>query len=121
MPQRTDKAAGLGVGMVGYAFMGRAHSLAWNAVGPVFDVPLRPRLAAVCGRDRAATEAAAGRFGWAAAETDWRALIARDDVQLVDICARATCTRRSRSPPWRRASTCCARSRSPTPWPRPGR
>jgi predicted dehydrogenase len=87
MSQRTDLPAGLGVGMVGYAFMGRAHSLAWNAVGPVFDVPLRPRLAAVCGRDRAATEAAAGRFGWAAAETDWRALIARDDVQLVDICA----------------------------------
>jgi predicted dehydrogenase len=87
MSPRTDKPAGLGVGMVGYAFMGRAHSLAWNAVGPVFGVPLRPRLAALCGRDRAATEAAAGRFGWAAAETDWRALIARDDVQLVDICA----------------------------------
>jgi predicted dehydrogenase len=52
----------------------------------VFDVPLRPRLAAVCGRDKAAAEAAAGRFGWAAAETDWRALIDRDDVQLVDIC-----------------------------------
>ena len=87
MPPRTDQPAGLGVGMVGYAFMGRAHSLAWNAVSKVFDVPLRPRLAAVCGRDQAAAEAAAARFGWAAAETDWRALIARDDVQLVDICA----------------------------------
>ena len=87
MSPRAEGPAGLGVGMVGYAFMGRAHSLAWNAVGPVFDVPLRPRLAALCGRDRAATEAVAGRFGWAAAETDWRALIARDDVQLVDICA----------------------------------
>ena len=87
MSQRTDNPAGVGVGMVGYAFMGRAHSLAWNTVSSVFDVPLRPRLAAVCGRDKAAAEAAAGRFGWAAAETDWRALIARDDVQLVDICA----------------------------------
>jgi predicted dehydrogenase len=87
MSQRTDSPAGVGVGMVGYAFMGRAHSLAWNTVSSVFDVPLRPRLAAICGRDKAAAEAAAGRFGWAAAETDWRALIARDDVQLVDICA----------------------------------
>ena len=77
----------LGVGMVGYAFMGRAHSLAWRTVDRVFDLPLRPRLAAICGRDRAATEAAADRLGWAAAETDWRALIARDDVQLIDIAA----------------------------------
>jgi predicted dehydrogenase len=77
----------LGVGMVGYAFMGRAHSQAWQAVSRAFDPPLRPRLAAICGRDGAATRAAADRLGWAAAETDWRALIARDDVQLVDIVA----------------------------------
>jgi predicted dehydrogenase len=85
--QHTGKPADIGVGMVGYAFMGGAHSLAWNTVGRVFDLPLRPRLAAICGRDKAAAEAAAGRLGWAAAETDWRALIARDDVQLVDIAA----------------------------------
>jgi predicted dehydrogenase len=77
----------IGVGMVGYAFMGRAHSQAWHAVGRAFDPPLRPRLAAICGRDGAAARAAAQRLGWAAAETDWRALIARDDVQLVDIAA----------------------------------
>ena len=77
----------IGVGMVGYAFMGRAHSQAWQAVSRVFDPPLRPRLAAICGRDKAATGAAADRLGWAAAETDWHALIARDDVQLVDIVA----------------------------------
>jgi hypothetical protein len=41
--------------MVGYAFMGRAHSQAWRTVDRVFDLPLRPRLAAICGRDRAAT------------------------------------------------------------------
>jgi len=87
MSQRTDKPADIGVGMVGYAFMGRAHSLAWNTVDRVFGVPLRPRLAAICGRDKAAAEAAADRFGWATAETDWRALVARDDVQLVDISA----------------------------------
>jgi predicted dehydrogenase len=73
--------------MVGYAFMGRAHSLAWNAVGRAFDLPLRPRLAAVCGRDKEAAQAVADQFGWGAAETDWRALIARDDVGLVDIAA----------------------------------
>ena len=77
----------VGVGMIGYAFMGRAHSQAWHTVGRAFDLPVRPRLAAVCGRDEAATGAAAERLGWAAVETDWHALIARDDVQLVDIVA----------------------------------
>ncbi|MGW0605444.1 Gfo/Idh/MocA family protein [Streptomyces sp. NPDC002640] len=76
----------LGVGMVGYAFMGAAHSQAWRTVGRVFDLPLQPRLAAICGRDPEAVRAAADRHGWAATETDWRALIARDDVDLVDIC-----------------------------------
>ncbi|MGA5214952.1 Gfo/Idh/MocA family protein [Streptomyces cinereoruber] len=76
----------LGIGMVGYAFMGAAHSQGWRTAGRVFDLPLRPVLAAVAGRDADAVRAAARRHGWAAAETDWRALIARDDVQLVDIC-----------------------------------
>ncbi len=76
----------LGVGMVGYAFMGAAHSQGWRTAGRVFDLPLRPRLAAICGRDASAVQAAADRHGWDAAETDWRVLIARDDVQLVDIC-----------------------------------
>ncbi|GAA3801017.1 Gfo/Idh/MocA family protein [Streptomyces phyllanthi] len=76
----------LGVGMVGYAFMGAAHSQGWRTVGRVFDLPHQPVLAAICGRDGAAVRAAADRHGWAAAETDWRALIERDDVDLVDIC-----------------------------------
>lgn len=93
-PQQPDEAEGgpaaerpsLGVGMVGYAFMGAAHSQGWRTVGRVFDLPRRPVLAAVCGRDGQAVRAAADRLGWAAAETDWRSLIARDDVDLVDIC-----------------------------------
>ncbi|MFC8661747.1 Gfo/Idh/MocA family protein [Streptomyces sp. NPDC057199] len=93
-PQQPDEAqagaaAGrppLGVGMVGYAFMGAAHSQGWRTVGRVFDLPRRPVLAAVCGRDAGAVRAAADRLGWAAAETDWRALISREDVDLVDIC-----------------------------------
>jgi predicted dehydrogenase len=76
----------LRVGMVGYAFMGAAHSQGWRTVGRVFDLPRRPVLAAICGRDATAVRAAADRHGWAAAETDWRALIARDDIDLVDIC-----------------------------------
>lgn len=87
-PHRGAEAAkpALRVGMVGYAFMGAAHSQGWRTAGRVFDLPLRPVLAAVCGRDGAAVRAMADRHGWAAAETDWRALIARDDVDLVDIC-----------------------------------
>ncbi|HXL94165.1 MAG TPA: Gfo/Idh/MocA family oxidoreductase [Streptosporangiaceae bacterium] len=76
----------LGVGMAGYAFMGAAHSQAWRTAPHVFDLPLQPAMVAVCGRDAAAVETAARRLGWAHAETDWRALIARDDVQLVDVC-----------------------------------
>ena len=76
----------LGVGMVGYAFMGAAHSQAWRTAPHVFDLPLRPAMAALCGRNAAAVRAAADRLGWAATETDWRALVKRDDVQLVDVC-----------------------------------
>jgi len=77
---------GLRVGMVGYAFMGAAHSQAWRTAPHVFDLPLRPEMAVLCGRSAAAASAAASRLGWAAVETDWRALVKRDDVDLVDIC-----------------------------------
>ncbi|MGP7998602.1 MAG: Gfo/Idh/MocA family protein [Streptosporangiaceae bacterium] len=77
----------LGVGMVGYAFMGAAHSQAWRTAPHVFRLPRRPVLTALCGRDPAATAAAAGRYGFQSTETDWRALLDRDDVQLIDVCA----------------------------------
>ena len=88
MPARSSQPdpPALGIGMVGYAFMGAAHSRAWATVGQAFDVPLRPRMNVLAGRDEAATRAAARRYGWHHVETDWRALIDRDDVQLVDIC-----------------------------------
>jgi predicted dehydrogenase len=76
----------LGIGMVGYAFMGRAHSQAWRTVGHFFDLPFTPRMAAICGRDAAAVAAAADRLGWPATETDWKRLVERDDVDLVDVC-----------------------------------
>ena len=59
----------LGVGMVGYAFMGAAHSQGWRTAGHVFDLPMRPALAAICGRDRTAVEAAAAQPCRAAAGT----------------------------------------------------
>lgn len=91
MEQRDSEAGEatpptLGIGMVGYAFMGAAHSQGWRTAGRVFDLPMRPVLAAVAGRDATAVRAAAAQHGWAATETDWRALVARDDVQLVDVC-----------------------------------
>ncbi|HEY3505313.1 MAG TPA: Gfo/Idh/MocA family oxidoreductase [Actinocatenispora sp.] len=76
----------IGIGMVGTAFMGAAHSQAWRTVNRVFDLPVRARMSAICGRDEERTAAAADRLGWSAYETDWQALIARDDVQLVDVC-----------------------------------
>jgi predicted dehydrogenase len=83
--QAADRPV-LGVGMVGYAFMGAAHSQAWRTAPHVFDLPLQPAMAALCGRDAAAVRAAAARLGWTATETDWHALIKRDDVDLVDVC-----------------------------------
>lgn len=76
----------LGVGMVGYAFMGRAHSQAWRTVAPFFDPPYAPRMAALAGRSRDGVTAAARQLGWASAETDWKALLRRDDIQVIDIC-----------------------------------
>ena len=83
--QSADRPV-LGVGLAGYAFMGAAHSQAWRTAPRVFDLPLRPAMAALCGRDARAALAAARRYGWATTETDWRALIERDDVHLVDVC-----------------------------------
>ncbi|MFC4012404.1 Gfo/Idh/MocA family protein [Nonomuraea purpurea] len=76
----------IGVGMIGYAFMGRVHSQAWRSVGAFFDLPLAPRMAVLAGRSKERTEAAAAQLGWAGVETDWRELVNRDDVQIVDIC-----------------------------------
>lgn len=78
--------ATLGIGMVGHAFMGRTHSHAWRNVAATFDVDLQPRRVVVAGRDPDRTAAAADRLGWEESTTDWRTLLDRDDVDLVDIC-----------------------------------
>jgi predicted dehydrogenase len=76
----------LGVGMIGYAFMGAAHSQAWRTAGRFFDLPYAVDRAVLSGRDADAARSAADRLGWASVETDWRRVVERDDVDLVDVC-----------------------------------
>ena len=82
----TDPRPRLGVGMVGHAFMGNAHSHAWRTAPRFFDLPLDPVMQVVCGRDAARTAQAARRLGWAESETDWHRVLERADIDLVDIC-----------------------------------
>ncbi|MCZ2816069.1 Gfo/Idh/MocA family protein [Modestobacter sp. VKM Ac-2984] len=76
----------LRVGLIGHAFMGAAHSHAWRSAPRFFDLPLAPELTVLAGRDPDGVAAAAGRLGWSDTETDWRRVLERSDVDLVDIC-----------------------------------
>src|SRR6478735_10755163 len=82
----TSSRPALRVAMIGYAFMGAAHSQAWRTAGHVAGLPLRPELTVVVGRRAAAVADAAQRLGWRESDTDWRRVIERDDIDLVDIC-----------------------------------
>ena len=75
----------INVALIGYAFMGRAHSNAYRQVSAFFTPALTPRMKVLCGRTRAKVEHAARQYGWDEASTDWREVIARQDIQLVDI------------------------------------
>ena len=77
--------AEIGVGLVGYKFMGRAHSNAYRQVAHFFDVDPKPRMTAICGRNELAVKDAAEKLGWEGYETDYRKLVARDDIGLVDV------------------------------------
>jgi predicted dehydrogenase len=81
MSQRT-----LRVAMIGTAFMGRAHSQAWRTAPRFFNLPLAPEMTVVVGRDAAKTADAARTLGWAESATDWRQVVTRDDIDVVDIC-----------------------------------
>src|SRR4051812_34911642 len=76
----------LNVGLVGYGFMGRTHSNAYRKVWNFFDNPLKPVLKAVCGRDEAKVKEFAGKWGYESVETDWKKLVARKDIDAIDIC-----------------------------------
>jgi predicted dehydrogenase len=77
----------LRIGMIGYGFMGRAHSQAWLLAARAFELPVRPELTVVAGRNEQAVESFADTWGWAATDRDWRRVVERDDVDLIDICA----------------------------------
>jgi predicted dehydrogenase len=76
----------VGIGIVGYGAMGRAHSYAYAAAPHIRALPCRPRLRVLCGRTRAGVEQAAVRFGAERFTTDWRELVAAPDVDIVDVC-----------------------------------
>ncbi|MEV8214027.1 Gfo/Idh/MocA family oxidoreductase [Leifsonia sp. NPDC077715] len=75
----------LRVAMIGYGFMGSAHSVGWRQAPRMFDLPDAVELAVVVGRNEEAVARAAEKWGWSEHATDWREVIARDDIDLVDI------------------------------------
>lgn len=75
------------VGMVGYKFMGKAHSHAYKELPMAFPNTPKPVMKAICGRDKNGVEQAAQQFGWESSVTDWRELVARDDIDIIDINA----------------------------------
>ena len=77
----------LRVGMVGCGFMGRTHSNAFGKVNRFFDLEHEPALVAVCARNPAEAESFAGNWGYSSFETDWRKLVARKDIDLIDIAS----------------------------------
>src|ERR687895_2822536 len=76
----------LNIGMIGYGFMGRAHSNAYAKVNHFFDLPYRPVRKAACARDAGKVKEFAAKWGYESTETDWRKLLDRKDVDAVDVC-----------------------------------
>jgi predicted dehydrogenase len=76
----------LNVGLIGYGFMGRAHSNAYAKVNHFFDLQYRPVLKAACARDAAKVKTFADQWGYESVETDWRKLVERKDIDVIDIC-----------------------------------
>ena len=82
MPSST-----INVCLIGYKFMGKAHSQAWSTVSRFFELDAQPVMKVVCGRDSGAVNKFAGRWGWQEASDDWKSAVSRSDVDLVDISA----------------------------------
>jgi myo-inositol 2-dehydrogenase/D-chiro-inositol 1-dehydrogenase len=77
----------LNIGLVGYGFMGRTHSNAFNQAGHFFDLPYRPVLKAVAARNEERVKKFAATWGYESCETDWRKLVARKDIDVIDIAS----------------------------------
>lgn len=76
----------LNIGMIGYNFMGKAHSNAWRQAPRFFDLPADVNLHTICGRTPKSVEAAREQLGWKKASTDWQAVVADPEIDVVDIC-----------------------------------
>ena len=84
-PLREAQGPALRVAMIGYGFMGAAHSVGWRQAPRMFDLPRAVEMTVVVGRNADAVASAAEKWGWAESATDWREVIARDDIDIVDI------------------------------------
>lgn len=80
-----SSARSLRVAMIGYGFMGAAHSVGWRQAPRVFDLPADAEMAVLVGRNADAVAAAAHSWGWSESATDWREVITRSDIDIVDI------------------------------------
>jgi hypothetical protein len=127
-PKAEGNLAEVGVGMLGYAFMGKAHTNAYKKIPyMMYPPPAIPKLVAICGRDGEAVAEAARRYGYESHHTDWREMLEDDRIQLFDnggpnnVAGPTTCTPSHALPPPRPASTSSVKS----PWrarpPRPRR
>src|SRR5438876_3604903 len=76
----------LAIGLIGYNFMGKAHSNAWRQVPHFFDLPAAVRLKTICGRNRTKVKKAAAKLGWEDFVTDWRRVADDPKIDIVDIC-----------------------------------
>src|SRR5579871_490574 len=76
----------LRVGVIGYGVMGKAHCYAYRVAPMLRSLPVTPVVSVISGRNGPAVAAAAAAFGVPEHTTDWRAVIARDDIDIVDIC-----------------------------------
>ena len=81
----TNTTPRLRVGMIGYGFMGAAHSQGWRVAPRFFDLPAQPEMALLVGRNSEAVADAAESWGWAETATDWRNAVERDDIDVIDI------------------------------------
>lgn len=75
----------LNVSMIGYNFMGKAHSNAWRQAGRFFDLPAEIELHTICGRDTGALGKAAEKLGWMKNSNDWRKVVADPEIDIIDI------------------------------------
>ncbi|HLH34269.1 MAG TPA: Gfo/Idh/MocA family oxidoreductase [Alloacidobacterium sp.] len=82
MPNRRK----LNIAMVGYGFMGRAHSNAFHQAGHFFDLPFELGLKVICGRNKEKLQQTATQWGWEQTATDWQSVVGRPDIDIVDIC-----------------------------------